>query len=148
MLFILLSGHLIVRFLQVEWWPFSNYPMYSSIFKPEKIYYHEIWLVDLNDKERKASVLKHFFPYTDRSLEEVFFYHLSTEKRQTIIQALHRWYERQAAIRIWPKIKHLRLYKFEYDFENSLSNKNDQEYLQSVRNKPVTRTLLHESTND
>ncbi len=148
LLTILLLGHSLVRLAGDEWWPFSNYPMYSAVFKSDIIAYHEIWALDEEGMEEKLAVSKYFQPYNDRSLEEVFLYNKNPDRRQEIIEILHRWYEKQSSTKNWKKIRSLKLYKFEYNFSALKENQGSKESLLGVRNNPVRKTALHESKSD
>ncbi len=148
LLTILLLGHSLVRLAGDEWWPFSNYPMYSAVFKSKKILYHEIWALYEMGTEEKLEVSQYFLPYNDRSLEEVFLYNRDPKRRQEIIQVLHRWYEKQSSNRNWKKIRSLKLYRFEYNLSALKENKGSKESLLSVRNNPVQKIALHESKSE
>lgn len=148
LLTIFLIGHLLVRLAGDEWWPFSNYPMYSAVFKNETILFHEIWALYEKGPEEKLEVSKYFLPYNERSLEEVFLYNRNPERRQEIIQVLHKWYEKQSSTRNWKKIRSLKLYRFEYNLAALKENIGSKESLLSVRNNPVQKTALHESKSE
>ena len=145
-LFLLLTGHISVRFYNQEWWPFSNYPMYSTPFRPTRINFFEVWAVDPQGLEKKVSVRKRFFPFNERALDEAFRVHTSAEQRRSILVALLRWAINQADRPHWAR---LRLYRMEYDFSNpqSLAARSPKELFE-FRNQPLSRTLLVEVSSD
>ena len=145
-LFFLLMGHISVRFYNQEWWPFSNYPMYSTSFKPTRIDFFEVWAVDPLVLEKKVSVGKRFFPFNERALDEAFRVHKSAEQRRSVLFALLRWALDQDDRPQWAR---LRLYRMEYDFSNpqSLAARSPKELFE-FRNQPLSRTLLVEVSSD
>ena len=145
-LFLLLTGHISVRFYNREWWPFSNYPMYSTPFKPTRINFFEVWAVDPQGLEKKVSVHKRFFPFNERALDEAFRVHTSAEQRRSILVGLLRWAINQADRPPWAR---LRLYRMEYDFSNpqSLAARSPKELVE-FRNQPMSRVLLAEVSHD
>ena len=145
-LFVFLIGHLAVRIYNREWWPFSNYPMYSTPFKPSKINFFEVWAVDPQGQENKVSVHKRFFPYNERALDEAFRAHASTERRAVILVSLLKWATKQADRPQWSR---LRLYRLEYDFSDphSIAAKSSRDLVE-FRNQPSSRVLLVEVSKD
>jgi hypothetical protein len=113
-----LLGHLVVLIFQIEFWPFSPYPMYSKPLM-DKTWSHVEFRVVLKDgHEEKLAVRKHFFPYWERALIESWSNHQESSSfdQQQFLRALLDWrnQKRAEAEPVW---EGLRIYSTEYSLK-------------------------------
>lgn len=114
-LIVLIVGHLAVQIYQNEWWPFSRYPMYSTVFEPKVFEFLKVVAVRENGEEWTIPIYRYFRPFMDNNLMQSFDRHESLQKKTEMLRALYFWYVRSTAVEK-PLIAGLRLYRYEYDF--------------------------------
>lgn len=113
---VLIVGHLVVQVYQREWWPFSRYPMYSTVFEPKVFKFLKVIAIKENGDEWAIPIYRYFRPFMDNNLMQSFDRHEDLQKRAEMLRALFAWYGRSTIINK-PPIIGLRLYQYEYNFE-------------------------------
>lgn len=141
---VFLGGHLAVRISGSEWWPFSNYPMYSNVFEPRVVDYFELYGVAEDKSEVKLSAFKYFWPFNDRSLEQVFRWRRSPESRRLFLKSLLAWYEERQKKYGWRPIKAIRLYRSLWVWEEVTRKAFDVEAAREIRKTPSSREIVME----
>lgn len=143
-----LLGHVTVRILNREYWPFSNYPMYSNLFNQERISFLEVWASNERGSLYKLNPSHYFSPYGERALEELFLREKDPQKRQILTAALYRWYQEQRQARDWPALQYLGLYQLSYDFKKLKSLLRDENKVREFRQQPESSQFLTRFPSD
>ena len=104
-------------FLKQDIFPFSNYPMYSQPFNPEKGQYrHEIKGVNNKGIEVDVNVWRHMPPFWKSSLRESLLVEYEKEVVRSKLKAMLHYYNNLSHIRNDESLSALRIYRFKLDW--------------------------------
>ena len=108
-----------------EWFPFSNYPMYSSSFNPEIFSYYELVGIDSNDSEVKIPIRIYFYPLFKQSLYQSIDRNLRVKKDPSaLIKSLYLFQlDSTQKMNLSNPLKGLRLYSVKYNWEKFKADK-------------------------
>lgn len=114
---VLLLGTAVAIFLGRDIFPFSDYPMYSKPFEPQKGYFrHEIRGVTIAGSEVDVDVFKYMPPFWKSSLRETILIDYNKEKIRTKLKAALLYYNDLSKSNGAESFQALRLYRYKLDW--------------------------------
>lgn len=116
---VILGGSLIATFWRIEWFPYSNYPMYSRIYVPEEFVYLDVVGVNFEGQEVEIPVRQLFYPFGRQPLFEALNRNLRARKEpHYLAAALYNFYLKRKRTRgLTIELKGIRIYKNFYNWQ-------------------------------
>ena len=141
---IILIGTIYCHFVDLDWFPFSNYPMYSKLFLPgNDMQVYDFSVVEENGEEHDIETRKYLSPFWSASLKEAIFFDKDQSKINKKVDAIFEFYNKRLQKDNKPKIVALRLYSKHYNWKKLVEKKIKSSNL--IVPDPEKNELIYES---
>lgn len=140
---IILIGTIYCNIANYDWFPFSNYPMYSKLFLPGvNFQIYDFSVVEASGEEHEIETRKYLYPFWTASFSEALFYNKKNDVLQKKLNAAFKLYKYRQEKDGKPPIVALRVYSKNFIWKKLVEAKLKSE--NPSRPNPESAELVYE----